>query len=73
MTVEVERIRAFHFKAVTRIPDTLVSVMRLPLRRPVCMVTLLYPIFEDEYRSCFGAGFWDNQKPYLNDEPWKNQ
>lgn len=23
-------------------------------------------------RSCFGNGFWVNNKPWLNDEAWKN-
>lgn len=23
-------------------------------------------------RSCFGAGFWNNEKPWLNDEAWRN-
>ena len=23
-------------------------------------------------RSCFGAGFWVNEKPWLNEEAWKN-
>lgn len=23
-------------------------------------------------RSCFGAGFWLNDKPWLNNESWKN-
>lgn len=23
-------------------------------------------------RSCFGAGFWINEKPWLNSEAWKN-
>lgn len=23
-------------------------------------------------RSCFGAGFWINEKPWLNEEAWKN-
>lgn len=23
-------------------------------------------------RSCFGAGFWNNNKPWYNDEGWKN-
>ena len=23
-------------------------------------------------RSCFGSGFWVNEKPWLNDEAWKN-
>jgi len=23
-------------------------------------------------RSCFGAGFWVNDKPWLNSEGWKN-
>lgn len=23
-------------------------------------------------RSCFGAGFWINDKPWLNDDAWKN-
>lgn len=23
-------------------------------------------------RSCFGAGFWVNEKPWLNNESWKN-
>lgn len=23
-------------------------------------------------RSCFGAGFWINDKPWLNSEAWKN-
>ena len=23
-------------------------------------------------RSCFGAGYWDNSKPFLNDEAYKN-
>lgn len=23
-------------------------------------------------RSCFGAGYWDNSKPWLNDEAYKN-
>ena len=22
-------------------------------------------------RSCFGAGFWVREKPWLGDEPWK--
>ena len=24
-------------------------------------------------RSCFGSGFWVNEKPWLNDEGWKNK
>jgi hypothetical protein len=23
-------------------------------------------------RSCFGSGFWVNEKPWYNDESWKN-
>lgn len=23
-------------------------------------------------RSCFGSGYWINEKPWLNDEGWKN-
>lgn len=23
-------------------------------------------------RSCFGAGFWSNNKPWVNKEGWKN-
>lgn len=23
-------------------------------------------------RSCFGAGYWVNEKPWLNEEGWKN-
>lgn len=23
-------------------------------------------------RSCFGAGFWANHKPWINDEGWRN-
>lgn len=23
-------------------------------------------------RSCFGVGFWVNEKPWINDECWKN-
>ncbi len=23
-------------------------------------------------RSCFGSGSWRNDKPYINDEGWKN-
>lgn len=23
-------------------------------------------------RSCFGAGFWANEKPWVDDEGWKN-
>ena len=23
-------------------------------------------------RSCFGAGWWVNEKPWINDEGWKN-
>ena len=23
-------------------------------------------------RSCFGSGVWINEKPWLNDEVWKN-
>jgi len=23
-------------------------------------------------RSCFGAGFWVNERPWLNNEGWKN-
>lgn len=23
-------------------------------------------------RSCFGSGWWINEKPWLNDEAWKN-
>lgn len=24
-------------------------------------------------RSCFGAGYWFNEKPWLDDEVWKNK
>mgnify|MGYP003292691515 CR=1 FL=1 len=24
-------------------------------------------------RSCFGAGFWNNEKPWMNDEAWRNE
>lgn len=24
-------------------------------------------------RSCFGSGRWVNEKPWLNDEKWKNE
>lgn len=24
-------------------------------------------------RSCFAAGFWSNDKPWINDEGWKNE
>lgn len=24
-------------------------------------------------RSCFGAGYWRNDKPWLNDEAWRNE
>lgn len=24
-------------------------------------------------RSCFGAGHWRNDKPWLNEEEWKNE
>lgn len=24
-------------------------------------------------RSCFGAGFWTNGKPWVNEEGWKNE
>ena len=23
-------------------------------------------------RSCFGSGFWVNEKPWLNEEGWRN-
>lgn len=23
-------------------------------------------------RSCFGSGKWVNEKPFINNEPWKN-
>lgn len=23
-------------------------------------------------RSCFGAGFWRNDKPFINEEGWRN-
>jgi hypothetical protein len=23
-------------------------------------------------RSCFGSGYWINDKPWLNDDAWKN-
>ena len=23
-------------------------------------------------KSCFGKGFWINEKPWLNDDAWKN-
>lgn len=23
-------------------------------------------------KSCFGAGFWINEKPWINNEAWKN-
>lgn len=23
-------------------------------------------------RSCFGSGFWVNEKPWINDEGWRN-
>lgn len=23
-------------------------------------------------RSCYGGGFWDNAKPWLNDDYWKD-
>jgi hypothetical protein len=24
-------------------------------------------------RSCFGGGFWFNEKPWINDEVWRNK
>lgn len=24
-------------------------------------------------RSCFGSGIWVNEKPWINDETWKNE
>lgn len=24
-------------------------------------------------RSCFGSGMWQNKKPWINDEGWKNK
>lgn len=24
-------------------------------------------------RSCFGAGYWVNEKPWINNEGWKNK
>ena len=24
-------------------------------------------------RSCYGAGYWINTKPWLNDEGWRNE
>jgi hypothetical protein len=24
-------------------------------------------------RSCFGSGIWVNEKPWINDEAWKNE
>lgn len=24
-------------------------------------------------KSCFGAGFWNNEKPWMNDEGWRNE
>lgn len=24
-------------------------------------------------RSCFGAGYWSNDKPWINEEAWKNE
>lgn len=24
-------------------------------------------------RSCFGSGIWVNEKPWINDEIWKNE
>lgn len=24
-------------------------------------------------RSCFGSGAWDNNKPWLNDDGWRNE
>jgi hypothetical protein len=24
-------------------------------------------------RSCFGSGIWVNNKPWINDEAWKNE
>lgn len=31
----------------------------------------MYLIWEG-IRSCFGSGFWVNEKPWINDEAWKN-
>ena len=25
-----------------------------------------------DIRSCFGSGFWVNEKPWINHEAWKN-
>ena len=42
-------------------------------------VTEIYHITEEGARlvwtaikSCFGAGYWVNEKPWLNSEGWKN-
>ena len=43
------------------------------------VVSEVYNITEDgaklvwiAIRSCFGAGYWVNDKPWLNTEGWKN-
>lgn len=38
-------------------------------------LTIIYKgdiVVWESIRSCFGAGFWANMKPWLNEEGWKN-
>lgn len=34
--------------------------------------TFTPPTATTKIRSCFGSGFWINEKPWFNDESWKN-
>ncbi len=41
-------------------------------RRAVTAVYRGAQLIWQAVRSCFGAGFWDNNKPWSNEEGWKN-
>lgn len=33
---------------------------------------LIWTLAKDVVSSCFGAGYWINDKPWLNDDNWRN-
>ena len=49
----------------------IVGISRLKV--PVQAVYRFGVVVWQAVRSCFGSGIWVNEKPWINDEAWKNE
>lgn len=52
-----------------RTETTSVSTNKVPIQAIYRFGVVLW----QAVRSCFGSGIWVNEKPWINDEAWRNE